>query len=400
MSVTQPVPSKEAFLVEFPGYVRNPQAVIQTLGGVDALTKAVSSDDSVLQLRFRPDDPCSHPLYGERQAAAGLLLKIARKVADPSQHSVTAEVLACVHTKFTFSGMADYQYLPVDSSLSRKASSTSAGPYGEETAPLLCVPPLFTKADVPLDYAFKNFRASERPASGKAKQASWILPYTAQEVPAHIQTGSHQDSLEMTAALERHLNLRPIWTQVSLHQQVLEVPQADLELQLQKLCYQFKEGPWKGAWIRRGHDPRKDPPSWQYQTLQYDLPPAWYEKLTAKHSNASAANTGTAAVANTATTGTAAAAAGPSSGQQASVPLATPQETADHSIHAICRFEVLPMSQSTCFQLCDLVHLELQELLQGCSHIAECNEQTGWLTKTSWDAIVNKVNELYGRVMQ
>jgi len=148
MSVTQPVPSREAFLVEFPGYFRNPQAAIQTLGGVDALTKAASSDDSVLQLRFRPGDPYSHPLYGERQAAAGLLLKIARKVADPSQHGVTAEVLACVHTKFTFSGMADYQYLPVDSSRSGKASSTSAGPYGEETAPLLCVPPLFTKDQV------------------------------------------------------------------------------------------------------------------------------------------------------------------------------------------------------------------------------------------------------------
>ena len=35
------------------------------------------------------------------------------------------------------------------------------------------------------------------------------------------------------------------------------------------------------------------------------------------------------------------------------------------------------MSQSTRLQLCDLVHPELQELMQGCSHIAECNEQTG-----------------------
>ncbi len=153
------------------------------------------------------------------------------------------------------------------------------------------------------------------------------------------------------AALQRHLNLRPIWTQVSLHQQMLEVPQADLELQLQKLCYQFKEGadllqkfalltsddmlalllspsqhstscthdiwshcptlllqiktfpihsictlpsaspgPWKGAWIRRGHDPRRDPPSWQYQTLQYNLPPAWYVHM---RPNASAASTST-----------------------------------------------------------------------------------------------------------
>ena len=50
------------------------------------------------------------------------------------------------------------------------------------------------------------------------------------------------DNLEITAALERHLSLRPIWIQVSLHQQMLELAQADLEPQLQKLCYQFKEG--------------------------------------------------------------------------------------------------------------------------------------------------------------
>ena len=35
------------------------------------------------------------------------------------------------------------------------------------------------------------------------------------------------------------------------------------------------------------------------------------------------------------------------------------------------------MSQSTCFQLCDLAHPELQELMHGCSHMAKSNEQTG-----------------------
>ncbi len=35
-------------------------------------------------------------------------------------------------------------------------------------------------------------------------------------------------------------------------------------------------GPWKGAWIRRGHDPRTDKDSLHYQTIQYDLPPDWY----------------------------------------------------------------------------------------------------------------------------
>ncbi len=170
MSVTQATPTREALLVEFPGYVRSQSAVVSTLGGLDAVTKAASGDNSVLQLRFRPEDPYTHPLYGERQAAKGLLLKIARKSADSSQEGVKAEVLACVHTKFTFSGMADYQYLPQDLSKSGTASSSSAGPYGEETLPLLCVPPLYTKADVPLDYAFKNFRASDRPG---VELSSW-----------------------------------------------------------------------------------------------------------------------------------------------------------------------------------------------------------------------------------
>lgn len=35
-------------------------------------------------------------------------------------------------------------------------------------------------------------------------------------------------------------------------------------------------GPWTGAWVRRGHDPRTDPNSLQYQTLEYVLPAEWY----------------------------------------------------------------------------------------------------------------------------
>ena len=161
MSVTQPIPDREAFLVEYPGYVQNPNAVTQTLGGVDGLTAASFGDNSLLQLKFRPDDPLAHPVYGERQPTRGLLVKLSRNAADTSQHGVKAEVVASVHSKFTFTGMADYQYQSAASSSS--GLSPVDGPYGEETEPMLCIPPVFTKADVPLDYAFKNFRASDRP---------------------------------------------------------------------------------------------------------------------------------------------------------------------------------------------------------------------------------------------
>ena len=163
MSVTQPVPDREAFLVEYPGYIQNPDAVLQTLGGVDGLTAASQRDNSLLQLKFRPDDPLAHPVYGERQPTKGLLVKLSRNAANTSQHGVEAEVVAFVQSKFTFTGMADYQYQ--SSASSSSGLGAVDGPYGEETEPLLCIPPVFTKADVPLDYAFKNFRASDRPGT-------------------------------------------------------------------------------------------------------------------------------------------------------------------------------------------------------------------------------------------
>lgn len=160
MSVTQPVPDREVFLVEFPGYVKSPDAVVHTLGGLKGLTAASTGDKSLLQLNFRPHDPLAHPVYGERQPTQGLLLKLSRTAADSDRQAVKAEVVASVHSKFTFNGMADFQYQSAVSSSS--GLGPEDGPYGQETEPLLCIPPVFTKADVPLDYAFKNFRASDR----------------------------------------------------------------------------------------------------------------------------------------------------------------------------------------------------------------------------------------------
>lgn len=219
MSVTQPVPQEEAFLVEYPGYVQNPDAVIHTLGGIDSLSAASHGDSSLLQLKFRPDDPLAHPVYGERQPTRGLLVKLSRNSSDTSRIGVKAEVIASVHSKFTFTGMADYQYQSAVPSTS--GLGPVDGPYGEETEPLLCIPPVFTKADVPLDYAFKNFRASDRPgnmplasgikvvfasgaeakpckltvshavASSKTKQPPWLIPFSAQHVPQLQLQGRH-----------------------------------------------------------------------------------------------------------------------------------------------------------------------------------------------------------------
>lgn len=42
---------------------------------------------------------------------------------------------------------------------------------------------------------------------------------------------------------------------------------ADANDQLAKLCYRFCSGPWRGCWVRKGYDPRKDPRAGKYQVV-------------------------------------------------------------------------------------------------------------------------------------
>lgn len=80
-SVTQPVPSQEALLVELPGYVEDPARAIARLGGSEAVGAFTAGQAQYLSFHFRPGDRLAHPLVADRQMARGLLLRISRKAA-------------------------------------------------------------------------------------------------------------------------------------------------------------------------------------------------------------------------------------------------------------------------------------------------------------------------------
>ncbi|KAH9801326.1 peroxiredoxin-2B [Citrus sinensis] len=61
------------------GYPSSTSRAIQTLGGSEAILKARSSKSNKLELRFRPEDPYSHPAFGEVRPCNNLLLKISKK---------------------------------------------------------------------------------------------------------------------------------------------------------------------------------------------------------------------------------------------------------------------------------------------------------------------------------
>lgn len=162
----------EYIALEYPGYIRNVKKAIYSLGGEEGLAAAGDSDGGFIKLSFRPDEPMSHPIYGERQPHSALLLRISRPKGQPDQDP-KLQIVGTVSSAVCFHGLADYQYLPIGSSHTTRDYSNSPAANMPERAepsgvaePLLCVPPLFSKNDVPFDYAYKQHQH---------KSGLWVL---------------------------------------------------------------------------------------------------------------------------------------------------------------------------------------------------------------------------------
>ncbi|CAJ0640031.1 3668_t:CDS:2 [Entrophospora sp. SA101] len=99
-----PLPTQQQFFsVEYPGYVKNIDRVLKTLGGQKGLKKAINED--MMELWFRPDDPFSHPINGNVIPTSNLLLKVTRR----KRRYVKCEVIGIISKTCRF---RNYQYIP------------------------------------------------------------------------------------------------------------------------------------------------------------------------------------------------------------------------------------------------------------------------------------------------
>ena len=107
----------EAVLIEYPGFVNNAEAALDSLGGLQAVSIAASSEahrDAELALVSRPGDPLAHPIVGDRQPTKGLILHITRSAAAASNGAkpgLDVNVTARVGSTFQFNSLADFQYI-------------------------------------------------------------------------------------------------------------------------------------------------------------------------------------------------------------------------------------------------------------------------------------------------
>ncbi|XP_073151523.1 uncharacterized protein [Henckelia pumila] len=79
-SISGNLPSSiKVFAVHYPGYPSSIERAVETLGGTEGVLKVCTQKSNKLELRFRPEDPYSHPAFGELQPCNNFLLKISKK---------------------------------------------------------------------------------------------------------------------------------------------------------------------------------------------------------------------------------------------------------------------------------------------------------------------------------
>uniref|UniRef100_M4EMD4 Transcription factor IIIC subunit 5 HTH domain-containing protein n=1 Tax=Brassica campestris TaxID=3711 RepID=M4EMD4_BRACM len=353
-AVSGTLPSKEAFVVHFPGYPSSIPRAIETLGGVQGITEARGSISNKLELRFRPEDPYAHPALGEQRPCSGFLLKISKQdIKKPGSQPVVAtsdvclkeaspalcaDIVARVSDAFHFDGMADYQHvIPIHADIARQkkrkwmdvdplAGGSDLMELADEDVMML-LPQVFAPKDIPDNLALKP------PATSGPKKKDDAATQNFYEV-------------SLSALFEE----RPIWTRDSVVQRLLDkglkCTHHMLNRYLLRAAYYFSNGPFLRFWIKRGYDPRNDPESRVYQRMEFRVPPELRSYCDANATNKSKPRW-----------------------------------------NDICAFKLFPFKCQTFLQLFELDDEYIQREIRKPPKQTTCSHKTGWFSEALLDTL-------------
>eukprot|EP00257_Ricinus_communis_P021369 XP_015580843.1 general transcription factor 3C polypeptide 5 isoform X2 [Ricinus communis] len=377
------IPSNEAFAVHYPGYPSSISRAIQTLGGTDAILKARTSQSNKLELYFRPEDPYSHPAFGELRACNNLLLKISKKKKKTNsqcQTELSADVVARIPEAYHFDGMVDYQHVVAvhadAAAQKRKRNWTQMEEPHFDKAGLMdldqedvmiLVPPHFTSKDMPVNLALK---ATSIPSSKKIQEEAvenhiemnlepaLAIDFNIKEIPKEINwklfIAQGTELWGWQIAVSELFDERPIWPKDALTGRLLvknlKFTHQTLRRLLLAVAYYFSGGPFLRFWIRKGYDPRKDPDSRIYQRIDFRVPPP-----LRSFSDANAA------------------------------------KGLKHKWEDLCKFQVFPYKFQTSLQLCELDDDYIQQEIKKPPKQTTCTYGTGWFLQQVHDSFRHRV---------
>ncbi|XP_071701308.1 uncharacterized protein [Rutidosis leptorrhynchoides] len=311
-SISGILPSKKVFAVNYPGYPSSTERALMTLGGPEGIAKARQSPTNNLELHFRPEDPYSHPAFGERSNCNQFLLKISKlnntnvdhdqtQTSEGSEVEICADIVSHVSEAYNFKGMVDYQHvLAVHADVARKKKRNWADvePHFEKRGLIdadqedlmILLPPLFSIKNIPENVVLKPsmYISLKKKQEGIVKnhwekdiEPSLAIDFnTKDNVPKkvdwekYIQIGTDEWKCQM--AVYEMFDERPVWIKESLSEHLsdkgLKLVDNYIRRLLFRVAYYFSNGPFQRFWIKKGYDPRKDPESRIYQRIDFRVP--------------------------------------------------------------------------------------------------------------------------------
>lgn len=322
---------EQMVMIEYPGFVKNPDKALATLGGLDCVEKVVSSQKDRLELKFRKADPFAHPAYGDREPKKCLVMRIRKVKRDQLEQSETSRfeitIIGKIQTSYKFDTMAEFQWLPMQRTNESKASlidpesihsgfTVSRSPESlnpeyipilddvlpirdpfdntlktfNPEAPLLLLPAVFSRFDTPreIHQPHPKFRSKEMREEFERQQSMSIIGRTRKkrstmsciknfdetaptEAPEKLVKErsilSPQD-LILKPRLESCFEKQKVWSKAALCHE-LNCSTVDIKYILPLVAFHYINGPFRTMWVKYGYNPHEDSSSKILQTLDF-----------------------------------------------------------------------------------------------------------------------------------
>ncbi|KAJ2884101.1 tau 95 subunit of transcription factor TFIIIC [Coemansia aciculifera] len=317
MAERKPLPERTAFSIEYPGFVNNTDKAILTLGGSERVSRHATSgidERGPVQLRFRYNDPVSHPINGQKFATDNLLVKVTKRtrrlksatgeVVGPAELvSENAEVVAVIDKTARFRKLADFQFIVpkgdpliqiakalsnIDIDEAKRLCDSGVLDSGLDASTGYIPAPFLDTSGWPSQYPLKEFAEVPKAAAEnkedagekkpeKSKQKSLFHGIIVKYDDGTVPTEPTPKALEAVKHVPRSLlrKAQDILAQtpvISRNAMEVLIPPSErqgckLVAIMHSMAYLMHPGTWRSCWIKFGYDPRKDEGAYQYQVL-------------------------------------------------------------------------------------------------------------------------------------
>ena len=288
--------------LQYPGYIKNVNKMLATVGGEKTLTDTYYNGKCRLQMTYRPDDIDAHKACADLIPCTGLMMIVRRRKKHANSatcgYDYKYEILGLVKEQYNFQTLMDYQYLTPEP-LWGYFKNIHGSEMHHENFPPYFPPPTFGRIDTCGSYNYRpdppparevqvsndmkdtlqNNTAERNPVAVARKRrqtesmaalfVNEVIPQKASQNATTILDNLMQGPTENAVNTARRLfSERPIWSKLAISYQI-DIGNEKLRKILQYFCYYWLSGPWRTMWCRMGYDPRKDPKAKIYQMIDY-----------------------------------------------------------------------------------------------------------------------------------